>query len=765
MPAPGVTQAAPRSPGPVPAAHRARPALRAYPWIVLAVALALGWLALREQAESPAARLEAARAADVEAFTQPGCPHCEGALAFVRDLERTPPGLTLHVWNVVREPAALRRLEDLSEEAGAQVTGTPALRVKSTLIVGWRGEATAAVVRAVLAAPAAGPEVALTEGRCPVELDTDDGTPEESPCTTALADGLGGSIGLPWGGHVDVRDVGLPAFTLLMGLVDGFNPCAMWVLLFVLSLLVHLRSRSKMLAIAGTFVLASGLCYFAFMAAWLSFFDVVGHSRLVQVLLGCLALFVGALHVKDFFVFHEGLTASIPETAKPGIYLRVTRILKADRLAGAMAGVVVLALLVNVVELACTAGLPAIYTHVLAQHDLTRLEHYGYLALYQVTYMLDDALVLLVAVVTLSHARLQRSGALAQADQRARDPGPGQPAALPTRLAGLVRRARVHAPLLSLALVLAALLLGTPRVLVAELPAGVRAPALVALRAPGEAAVDLGTLRGRGVLLVFLSTQCPHCRSSLPRLNALHAAGTGLRVVGACAEDAERVSAFVRERGVRFDLWRVEREALRDYDVRAMPAAFVLSATGRILWGGDPARLDDAALARWCREARPPPAAPAALAFASEGIARDELGLVLERLAAVASAAGGADAAAARDLALWLEDHAALRLAEARADRGAGRLRDAWLGLDALARALPSMRRADGRSGTRCAHVEPGARREIDAGALLEEARALLRAERRADALARLDDLVARHAGTQAAERASALIRRLRRTN
>jgi uncharacterized membrane protein HdeD (DUF308 family) len=82
-------------------------------------------------------------------------------------------------------------------------------------------------------------------------------------------------------------------------------------------------------------------------------------------------------------------------------------VLRAENMAGAMAGIVVLAFLVNTVELLCTAGLPAVYTGVLARHDLSGFAHYAYLALYQVCYMLDDSLMLLVAVVTLSRRRLQ----------------------------------------------------------------------------------------------------------------------------------------------------------------------------------------------------------------------------------------------------------------------------------------------------------------------------------------------------------------------
>ena len=206
---------------------------------------------------------------------------------------------------------------------------------------------------------------------------------------------------------MSARDLGLPVFTVLIGLLDGFNPCAMWVLLFLLSLLVNLRDRRRMLLVGGTFVLTSGLVYFLFMAAWLNLFLAVGLSRVTQVLLGLVALAVGALNTKDFFAFERGPSLSIPERAKPGLYARTRRLLQQRALLPAMGGVVVLALLVNLVELACTAGLPAVYTQILTLRRLPRAAYYGYLALYNAAYVLDDAAMLGIAVVTLGRRKLQ----------------------------------------------------------------------------------------------------------------------------------------------------------------------------------------------------------------------------------------------------------------------------------------------------------------------------------------------------------------------
>lgn len=112
-------------------------------------------------------------------------------------------------------------------------------------------------------------------------------------------------------------------------------------------------------------------------------------------------------YIKDFFAFRRGLSLSIPESAKPGLYARVRRVVSAERLTAALAGAVVLALLVNTVELLCTAGLPALYTQILTYRRYPTRLNYLYLGLYNVAYMLDDAIVLTIVVVTLSRRRLQ----------------------------------------------------------------------------------------------------------------------------------------------------------------------------------------------------------------------------------------------------------------------------------------------------------------------------------------------------------------------
>jgi glutaredoxin len=316
---------------------------------------------------------------DIEVFVRAGCPHCEAAKIFLDELRREQPSLHIALHDIAEDPIARQRLATLAKDRGITTIGVPTFLIGTDVIVGFRSSDTTGVeIRAKLEQNAPGAAHPTAE-----------------------------SIETGWFGPLGVHDLGLPLFTVLIGLLDGFNPCAMWVLLFLLSLLVNLQDRRKMALIAGTFVAVSGLLYFAFMAAWLNVFLAIGLSRTIQIGLGSIALFIGAVNVKDFFALHQGLSLSIPESAKPGLYARVRRILQADDLAGALVGVIVLAGLVNLIELLCTAGFPAVYTQILTMQQLPAWQYYGYLGLYNLAYIFDDGLMVTIAVVTLSRRKLQ----------------------------------------------------------------------------------------------------------------------------------------------------------------------------------------------------------------------------------------------------------------------------------------------------------------------------------------------------------------------
>jgi glutaredoxin len=377
-----------------------RPATDGLLRLAAALLAAVAWLIA---SGSAAASAQEAPAAALEVFTREGCPHCDDAKRFLEKLRAEQPGLRVTVSDVGRDPAARERLRRLAEVTPGGALSVPAFSANGRLLVGFADEETSGRrIRDLVAGRAEGaPGAPADDGLCPIG---------EGPSACAVPAGAGeaDSIEIPWTGkRISLDDVGLPAFTIIIGLLDGFNPCSMWVLILMMSMLASVGDRRRMVAIAGTFVAIQGIAYFAFMAAWLNLFLVIGISRASEIAIGLIALVAGLIHVKDFFAFGRGVTLSIPTSAKPGIYQRMRALIHERSIAMAIAGTIVLGVLVQLVELLCTSGLPALYTRILTLRQLDAWTYYGYILLYIVMYMIDDVVLLAVGVVTLSQKRLQ----------------------------------------------------------------------------------------------------------------------------------------------------------------------------------------------------------------------------------------------------------------------------------------------------------------------------------------------------------------------
>jgi hypothetical protein len=327
------------------------------------------------------------------------CPHCTEAHPHISALPKERPWLRLHELEVSRNPDNARRFGEIVAQAGlAEQAGVPAFLFCGEMHFGWDGaEGMGALLRARLDACRA----RVLAGR-PAAAEAAGGSPAPD-----------GRIDIPLVGRIDAARLSLPALTLVLAGLDAFNPCAFFVLLFLLSLMAHQRSRARMLAIGGVFVAISGLMYFAFMAAWLSVFQLFGHLAWVTLAAGALALFVGAVNVKDFFRFGKGLTLSIPESKKPDLFRRARAILAAGSLPAMLAATAILAVAANFYELLCTAGFPMVYTRILTLSEPSPAARYGWLAAYNLVYVLPLAAIVAVFARTLGARKLsEREGRL-----------------------------------------------------------------------------------------------------------------------------------------------------------------------------------------------------------------------------------------------------------------------------------------------------------------------------------------------------------------
>jgi hypothetical protein len=324
------------------------------------------------------------------------CPHCNAALPEVEAIARERPWLRLHDLELTQHPENVARYRAMARDLGETAASVPALLFCGEMHVGW-GEG----ARGFIAQRLDDCHTRLLSGAALSQAGSGGPPPHLQP------------LDLPLIGAIDPGSLSLPALTLVLAGLDAFNPCAFFVLLFLLSMLAHQKSRARMLTVGGIFVLVSGLMYFAFMAAWLNIFQLFGHLAWVTLAAGALALFVGGVNVKDFFLFERGLSLSIPESKKPDIFRRTRAILDAERMPAMLAATVFLAIAANFYELLCTAGFPMVYTRLLTLADLTPAGRYGYLAAYNLIYIVPLALIVFAFARTLGARKLsEREGRL-----------------------------------------------------------------------------------------------------------------------------------------------------------------------------------------------------------------------------------------------------------------------------------------------------------------------------------------------------------------
>ena len=328
-------------------------------------------------------------------FWAASCPHCHRALRFLGALEEQLPWFEVRALEV-SEPRNAELYATLAGQLGTEARYVPAFFYCGRLFEGYQDDHTTGdFLRESLEACHA--ELLAQRGADAEVTDDQPAAPEPVP------------IALPLIGRLDPSALSLPVLTLVLAGLDAFNPCAFFVLLFLLSLMVHVRSRARMALVGGVFVLCSGLVYFGFMAAWLNLFLVVGYLPLVTTGAGLLAVFIGGINVKDFVWFRKGPSLSIPERAKPTLYQRTRTLVGTASLPAMLGGTVMLALAANAYELLCTAGFPLVFTRILTLAGLSTPAYYGYLALYNAVYVLPLLAIVAAFVVTLGARRLKEA--------------------------------------------------------------------------------------------------------------------------------------------------------------------------------------------------------------------------------------------------------------------------------------------------------------------------------------------------------------------
>jgi thiol-disulfide isomerase/thioredoxin len=306
-------------------------------------------------------------------FYGDGCPHCAEEEIFLDKLEKDYGDkleiLRYEVW-YNKDNSDL--LAEMTEKINYNVTGVPVTIVGEEAITGFADEETT------------GKEILRMLGFNDAEKQI---LPEK--------------ITVPLFGEVETKNLSLPAFAILVGFVDGFNPCAMWVLIFLIGLLLSLNDKRKVAIIGGGFLITSAFFYFLILNAWLNLLIFLAYIKYLKLIIGIVGIGAGLFQLKEYRENVEGVCKVTRSEGRKKIFERIKNIVKKENLWIALGGVVLLAISVNLVELVCSLGLPVIFTQVLALSNLSVWQHYLYILIYIFFFMIDDMVVFILALLTM----------------------------------------------------------------------------------------------------------------------------------------------------------------------------------------------------------------------------------------------------------------------------------------------------------------------------------------------------------------------------
>ncbi|MBU0707335.1 hypothetical protein KKG41_03110 [Patescibacteria group bacterium] len=330
-------------------------------------------------------------------FYGDGCPHCEKEIKYLDTLTEEFPELEIMKYEVWNNSGNARKFEKAVKKIGASNAGVPVLIIGDTAVNGYLSDSThgAKIRQLVIVCSQSGCADIVGEV---VGNKSDNNNDPDEPVFTEIPD----TISLPFVGDIEVKSYSLPILTVIIGALDGFNPCAMWVLLFLISLLINMQNRNRMWALGVSFIVASAVVYFIFLAAWLNVFLYLGVARWLQIIIALVAMYTGYHHLRQYWKNRKGLVCEVTGSDKrQKTFNKLKGVVEQKSFWIALGGIVILAAVVNMVELLCSAGLPAVFTSILALSDIPTWQYYAYLVLYIVVFMLDDLVVFIIAMVTL----------------------------------------------------------------------------------------------------------------------------------------------------------------------------------------------------------------------------------------------------------------------------------------------------------------------------------------------------------------------------
>jgi hypothetical protein len=329
-------------------------------------------------------QFEGSRIVVVEYFYGDGCPHCAAQGRRMADWESRFPGVQIRAYEVWNDAANAALFREVAAAHGVEATAVPATFIAGRVWIGY-SDTVGALMEGLLAT--------LTTVEAPPEVAAD-----PAPANV---------ISVPLLGEVEVAAGSLVAMTALVALVDGVNPCSLWVLTLLLAFALRTGNRRDLILVGVTFLAVTSAVYGLFIVGLFGGLNLIGMRPWIRVATATIALVFAAINLKDYLWDGRGPSLSIPDHRKPAIYRRMRAVTNADSRGAMLAGSATLALGASLVELPCTAGFPVIWTTTLAAQEVAATTFIVLLGLYLTIYLLDELAIFGTAAVTLRATKLQ----------------------------------------------------------------------------------------------------------------------------------------------------------------------------------------------------------------------------------------------------------------------------------------------------------------------------------------------------------------------
>ena len=345
-------------------------------------------------------------------FWGDGCPHCAAAKEMFSQLAEKDDRIELRFYEVWYDEGNQVLFKKMAKAYGFEPRGVPTIFIGNQYWEGFSDQIEKEILSAInscleTGCPVAGagilPGIEVLPTPSPIQ-----------PTETAKPEAVNNPekkenyIDIPLLGTINLSEHSLFFSTLIISFIDGFNPCSIWVLTMLLAITLHTGSRKKVFLIGFIFLTVTAVIYALFIAGLFTVFTMVSFIEWIQVLVALVALFFALVNIKDYFFYKEGVSFTISDQQKPGIFQRIRRLMDASQsIWGLIGGTVVLAAGVSLVEFSCTAGFPVLWTNLLVSQKVTAITFILLLLVYLVIYQLDELGIFLVAVFSMRASKIE----------------------------------------------------------------------------------------------------------------------------------------------------------------------------------------------------------------------------------------------------------------------------------------------------------------------------------------------------------------------